>query len=88
MRVDCFPEAPTEWSRRVFSEVAAVNPRYQLDKYVEYPFVEMAAVAENFEESLVLIFVKRRPRDFPVLSCMTFFLGKLRLVLRTAKLLW
>ena len=48
MKVDCFPEAPAEWPRRAVHEVAEVNPRYKLDKTKEYPFVEMAAVAENY----------------------------------------
>lgn len=48
MQIECFPDAPTEWPRKVFADVAAVNPTYKLDKSTSYPFIEMAAVAENF----------------------------------------
>jgi len=48
MQVKCFADAPLEWSQGVFSELAEINPRYMLDKNVEYPFVEMASVAEDF----------------------------------------
>ena len=48
MQIECFPDAPSGWTRYVFNEVAQVNPRYRLDKRKEYPFVEMASVAENF----------------------------------------
>ena len=48
MQVDCFPEAPADWPRCVVDDLAEVNPSYKLDRQAEYPFVEMAAVAENF----------------------------------------
>jgi len=48
MQVDCFPDAPKEWPRLTVHELAVVGPRYRLDKSTEYPFVEMASVAENF----------------------------------------
>lgn len=48
MQVECFPDAPPEWERKTVHEVARVSPRYRLKKDQEYPFVEMAAVAENF----------------------------------------
>ena len=48
MQIECFPEAPAEWPRKIFADVAAVNPTYRLNKTTNYPFIEMAAVAENF----------------------------------------
>ncbi len=48
MQIECFPDAPPDWTRYVFNKVAQVNPRYRLDKRKEYPFVEMASVAEHF----------------------------------------
>ncbi|MCC6951306.1 MAG: restriction endonuclease subunit S [Phycisphaerales bacterium] len=48
MRLDCFPDAPPQWDRVVVDAFAKVAPRYRLDKSKEYPFVEMAAVAEQF----------------------------------------
>ena len=48
MQIDCFPDAPKVWLRRTVHEIAAVNPSYSIDKQREYPFLEMAAVAEEF----------------------------------------
>ena len=48
MRVDCFTDAPADWPRMTVGQIAEVNPRYKLDKNTEYPFIEMAAVAESF----------------------------------------
>jgi type I restriction enzyme, S subunit len=48
MQCDCFPSAPADWQRRTVGDIALINPRYPVDKDKEYPFVEMAAVAENF----------------------------------------
>lgn len=48
LQIECFPEAPAEWPRKVFADVAAVNPTYKLNKTTDYPFIEMAAVAEDF----------------------------------------
>jgi len=48
MQIECFPDAPGEWPRMLIADVAAVNPPYKLNKSTDYPFVEMAAVAENF----------------------------------------
>ncbi len=48
MRVDCFPTAPASWTRRTLNHFCVVNPRYALDRRKTYPFIEMAAVAENF----------------------------------------
>ncbi len=48
MQIECFPDAPSDWVRCVFNKIAEVNPRYRLDKLKEYPFVEMASVAEQF----------------------------------------
>ena len=42
------PDAPAEWPRRVILDFAEVNPRYPLQKGHTYPFVEMAAVGEQF----------------------------------------
>jgi type I restriction enzyme, S subunit len=48
MQIECFPDAPADWPRKVFADVAAVNPTYKLNKSTNYPFIEMAAVAEDF----------------------------------------
>ncbi len=48
MQTDCFPEATSEWDKFPVSEIAEINPKYCLVKGHEYPFVEMAAVGENF----------------------------------------
>jgi type I restriction enzyme S subunit len=61
MPVDCFPEAPTDWPRKAFGSVAEVNPPYKLDKTKEYPFVEMAAVGENFRG--IQRFDRRKPES-------------------------
>ncbi|CAN5502093.1 hypothetical protein BH09SUM1_BH09SUM1_01190 [soil metagenome] len=48
MRVDCFEDAPSEWTRKTISDLAVINPRYDLAKGREYPFLEMASVREAF----------------------------------------
>lgn len=48
MRVDCYPEAPSEWPRKTVGEVAEIDPPYRLEVGQVYPFVEMASVRENF----------------------------------------
>lgn len=48
MQTDCFPYATPEWPKALISELAEVNPRYRLTKGGKYPFIEMAAVGENF----------------------------------------
>ncbi len=48
MQVECFPNVPSDWEQRLFSKLADVNPRYPIQKDHEYPFVEMAAVEEDF----------------------------------------
>ena len=48
MKIDIFPHAPAEWPRQVLAGVAVVNPRYRAPKSQMFPFVEMAAVAEEF----------------------------------------
>lgn len=48
MPTDCFPYATSEWPKGTISELAEINPRYQLIKGYQYPFIEMAAVGENF----------------------------------------
>jgi type I restriction enzyme S subunit len=47
MQTDCFPNA-IAWSKAPVSALAEINPRYPLRKDREYPFIEMAAVGENF----------------------------------------
>lgn len=47
-RVDCMPHAAAEWTKCGFRDLANVNPAYKLDPNGVYPFVEMAAVAEDF----------------------------------------
>ena len=48
MQNDCFPDAPAEWGRHPISVLAEINPRYPVRKGDELPFVEMAAIAEQF----------------------------------------
>ena len=48
MQNDCFPEAVAEWQKAPVGRLADVNPRYQVKKGREYPFIEMAAVGEDF----------------------------------------
>ena len=48
MQNDCFPKAVTEWPKSPLSEMAKVNPRYEVKKGREYPFIEMASVGEDF----------------------------------------
>ncbi|MDD5559686.1 restriction endonuclease subunit S [Candidatus Methylomirabilis sp.] len=54
MQNDCFPEAATEWSKAFVGRLADVNPRYRVKKGRDYPFIEMAAVGENFRGILSL----------------------------------
>ena len=48
MQNDCFPDAVAEWPKASIGRLADVNPRYRVKKGRSYPFVEMAAVGENF----------------------------------------
>jgi type I restriction enzyme S subunit len=48
MQTDCFPDATLDWAKCPVSMLAAINPRYPVRKGQEYPFIEMAAVAEHF----------------------------------------
>lgn len=48
MQNDCFPGAPLEWPKVPLSLLAEQNPRYPVCKGIDYPFIEMAAVGENF----------------------------------------
>lgn len=48
MQTDCFPDATSDWVKYPVSTIAEISPNYPLKKGYEYPFVEMAAVAENF----------------------------------------
>jgi type I restriction enzyme S subunit len=48
MQNDCFPDTPPEWDKRPISALADINPRYPVKKGQELPFIEMAAVAEQF----------------------------------------
>lgn len=47
MQTDCFRDTPAEWDKGPVSKLALVNPRYPVRKNVEYPFIEMASVAEQ-----------------------------------------
>lgn len=49
MQNDCFPDAIAEWPKAALGSLADVNPRYPVKKGGEYPFIEMAAVGENFD---------------------------------------
>jgi type I restriction enzyme S subunit len=59
MQNDCFPEAVAEWPKRPISAIAAQSPRYAIEKGQEYPFVEMASVAEDFGG--IIKFDSRKP---------------------------
>src|SRR5262245_48861176 len=48
MQHDCFPGATPNWPKGPLSVLAVQNPRYAVKKGIECPFLEMAAVAENF----------------------------------------
>lgn len=48
MKIECFPDAPGDWSRGPIEQFAEVAPRYRLKNNRAYPFVEMANVAERF----------------------------------------
>ena len=48
MQTDCFPDSISEWPKTSVQRLAEVNPRYPVKKGREYPFIEMAAVGENF----------------------------------------
>jgi len=48
MQNDCFPDSLADWEKVPVIALAEQNPRYPVKKGVEYPFVEMASVAENF----------------------------------------
>jgi len=48
MQIDCFPQVIVAWKKSCVSQLADINPRYPIQKGREYPFVEMAAVGENF----------------------------------------
>ena len=48
MQNDCFPESIAGWRKAPLGILAEVNPHYRVTKGRDYPFVEMAAVGENF----------------------------------------
>lgn len=48
MQNDCYPGSPHEWPKVPLGALAELNPRYPVRKGVDYPFIEMAAVGENF----------------------------------------
>jgi len=48
MQTDCFPDAIEQWPKSPVSAIAEVGPRYPMRKDISYPFVEMAAVGEDF----------------------------------------
>jgi type I restriction enzyme S subunit len=48
MQNDCFSDAVPDWEKHPLSSLAEINPRYPLKKGHLYPFLEMAAVAEQF----------------------------------------
>jgi type I restriction enzyme S subunit len=49
MQNDCFPGAVCEWPKASVGSLADVNPRYRVKKGRDYPFIEMAAVGEDFQ---------------------------------------
>ncbi len=48
MQNDCFLDATPDWQKHPVGFLAEINPRYPVKKGQLYPFVEMAAVAEQF----------------------------------------
>jgi type I restriction enzyme, S subunit len=48
MQADCFPDSLANWTKAAVQALAVVNPRYTVKKGRNYPFIEMAAVGENF----------------------------------------
>jgi type I restriction enzyme S subunit len=48
MQTDCFPDAASDRDKKPIGKLATINPRYKSFKGREYPFIEMAAVAEQF----------------------------------------
>jgi type I restriction enzyme S subunit len=48
MQNDCFPDAIGDWDKQPVGFLAKVNPRYPVKKGRQLPFVEMAAVDEQF----------------------------------------
>lgn len=48
MQTDCFPDSPVEWGKKPLSHLAHVAPSYAVKNGQLCPFVEMAAVRENF----------------------------------------
>src|SRR5271166_5030876 len=49
IQTDCFADAIEEWHKAAIKVMAEVNPRYPVRKGQQYPFVEMAAVGEDFQ---------------------------------------
>jgi type I restriction enzyme S subunit len=49
MQNDCFSDTPLEWTKGPISMIADINPRYPVKKGQNLPFIEMAAVAEQFD---------------------------------------
>jgi len=48
MQNNCLPDNTPDWPKLPVSALAEQNPRYPVKKGVEYPFIEMASVGENF----------------------------------------
>jgi type I restriction enzyme, S subunit len=46
--IDCYPEAVEAWRKGPLTCLARVNPRYPVKRNRGYPFIEMAAIGENF----------------------------------------
>ncbi len=47
-RVDCHPDSPANWLKCSFGELVEVNQLYPMERGRDYPFLEMAAVKEDF----------------------------------------
>ncbi len=54
MQTDCFSESIAAWPKAHVSKLAEINPRYPVKKGRDYPFIEMAAVGEDFAGILSL----------------------------------
>jgi type I restriction enzyme S subunit len=65
MQIECFSDAPATWKMGPIGRLAVVNPRYPIAKGVEYPFVSMAGIGENFGG---ILSIGRRAADSSGLS--------------------
>src|SRR6266567_136276 len=48
MQTECFPDAISDWPTGPISVLADVNPRRRVKRDVDYPFVPMSRIGEDF----------------------------------------